>query len=61
MIALDAPGKPRGDLEHLVEHPRHIFVATGEGAGAEMAIDIQDGEEHQTIIRMDHVPELPPA
>jgi hypothetical protein len=59
MVALDAPGGQRGEFEHMVDHPQKIFVATGDGV--EMAIDIEDSEEHQTIIRMERPAELPPA
>jgi hypothetical protein len=61
VIGLDAPGGHVEEFEHMVEHPQRIFVATGEEAGGEMAIDIQADEEHQTIIRLARPPELPPA
>ncbi|MEA2294964.1 MAG: hypothetical protein QOE86_2603 [Solirubrobacteraceae bacterium] len=59
VIGLDAPGGPPEDLEHLVEHPQRIFVATGADAGMEMAIDIEDDQDHRTILRLEHAPELP--
>jgi hypothetical protein len=59
VIGLDAPGGPPEDFEHLVSHPEKIFIATGNGM--EMAIDIEDAERHQTIIRLERPPELPPA
>jgi hypothetical protein len=59
VIGLDAPGGQKEEFEHMVDHPQRIFVATGEGA--DMAIDIEDGEHHQTIIRIERPQELPPA
>ena len=50
IIGLDAPGAAREEFEHLVERPQRIFVAEGEGLG--MAIDIEDADEHKTIIRL---------
>jgi hypothetical protein len=62
MVALDAPGGHKGEFEHLVDHPQKIFVATGDGADpVAMAIDIEDADEHQTIIRLELPAELPPA
>jgi hypothetical protein len=58
VIGLDAPGGDPEELEHLVESPEHVYVAATEGA--EMAIDIEDGE-HKTIIRLERPPALPPA
>ena len=57
VIGLDAPGGLREEYEHLVDHPQRILVATG--GGVETAIDIEDGESRQHIIRMEHAPALP--
>ena len=59
VVGLDAPGGTREEYEHLVEHPQKVLVATGPEAG--MAIDIEDAEQHQTIIRLASAPALPPA
>jgi hypothetical protein len=56
VVGLDAPGGQREELEHLVEHPRQIFVATD---ATRTAIDIVDGEDRQTIIRMAPAQALP--
>jgi hypothetical protein len=56
VIGLDAPGGSREELEHLVDHPQRIFVAT---EGTRTAIDIVDGEDRQTILRMEEAPALP--
>jgi hypothetical protein len=56
VIGLDAPGGYIEEAEHLVEHPKRVLVATGEDA--EVAIDIEDAEDRQTIIRMASVPAL---
>jgi hypothetical protein len=59
VIGLDAPGKPREDLERMIEHPQRIFVATGADTHTEMAIDIEDNQDHRTIVRLERAPELP--
>jgi uncharacterized protein DUF5335 len=59
VIGLDAPGDPPEDLERMVEHPQKILVATGDTPPIEMTIDIQDAQEHQTIIRVVRPPALP--
>lgn len=57
VVGLDAPGGHIEEAEHLVEHPTKVMVATGDGD--EVAIDIADAENHQTIIRMKDAPALP--
>jgi hypothetical protein len=57
VIGLDAPGGYIEEAEHLVEHPQKVLVATGDDAG--VAIDIEDADAHQTIIRMASAPALP--
>ncbi|MDX6722895.1 MAG: hypothetical protein QOD44_2522 [Solirubrobacteraceae bacterium] len=57
VIGLDAPGGHIEEAEHLVEHPQKILVATGADAG--VAIDIEDADAHQTIIRLATAPALP--
>jgi hypothetical protein len=59
IIGLDAPGGPPEDMEHLVEHPQRIFVATGLDTRTELAIDIEDDQDHRTIVRLERPPELP--
>jgi hypothetical protein len=59
VIGLDAPGAPPEDAEHLVEHPQRILVATGLDVHEEMAIDIEDDQEHRTILHLERAPELP--
>jgi hypothetical protein len=60
VIGLDAPGGPPEDLERIVEHPEAIYVATG-GDDADLAIDIEDADQHKTILRVEHAPALPAA
>jgi hypothetical protein len=57
VIGLDSPGGTPEEYEHLVEHPRKVLVATGDRA--EVAIDIQDDADHQTILRLQPAPALP--
>jgi hypothetical protein len=60
VIGLDAPGgPPPEDVEHLVEHPQHVYIATGLDDSTEMAIDIEDAEAHRTIVRLERPPALP--
>jgi hypothetical protein len=60
VVGLDAPGGPPEDLERMIDRPQKILVATGDPAPAEMTIDVQDAEGHQTIIRIERPPALPP-
>ena len=59
VIGLDAPGKPAEDLERMVDRPQRIMVATGETPPEEMAIDVEDAEGNQTIVRLERPPALP--
>ena len=59
VIGLGAPGKPQEDLEHLVDHPRRIMIATSEAPPEEMTIDVEDGEGHKTIVHVERPPALP--
>ena len=59
VIGLDAPGGDPEDYEHIVSAPKRIFVAAGDGLEVETAIDIEDAEDHRTIVRVRPVPELP--
>jgi hypothetical protein len=61
VIGLDAPGGDPEEFEHLVSAPRTIWVAPGGEVGApELVIDIEDAEQHRTIVSLEHAPELPP-
>jgi hypothetical protein len=60
VIGLDSPGGYVEEFEHTVSHPQRIMVATGDLGGPELAIDIEDDESHQHIIKLEHAPELPP-
>jgi Family of unknown function (DUF5335) len=61
VIGLDAPGKPEEDLEHMVDHPRRIMVATSATPPEEMTIDVEDAEGNQTIVHVERPPALPPS
>ena len=56
VIALEALGEA-GTLEHMVEHPQRIFIATGEGA--ELTVDVEDADGHRTLVTLDRPPALP--
>jgi hypothetical protein len=60
VVGLDAPGGPPEDLERMIDRPQKILVATGDPPPAEMTIDVQDAAGHQTIIRLERPPALPP-
>jgi hypothetical protein len=58
VIGLDAPGGDPEEYQHLVEHPQAVFIAPG--VAGELSIDITDAEQHQTILRLERPPALPP-
>lgn len=57
VIALDVPGGSPAEYEHLIDAPLRILVETGDAL--DTTIDIQDGEERQTLLRLEPAPELP--
>jgi hypothetical protein len=59
VIGLDAPGGLREEMERMVDHPRAIYVAPGPVTSPGLIIDIEDEEEHRTIVRLEQAPELP--
>ena len=59
VVGLDAPGSTAERVEHLIEHPQQILVATGEPPPLEVTYDIEDGEHHQWLIRLERPPALP--
>jgi hypothetical protein len=50
VIGLDAPGGTQEDLEHVVYHPRKIYVAEESG---ETIFDIEDAEQVKTLVRLE--------
>jgi hypothetical protein len=61
VIGLDAPGGDPEEMQHLVDHPRAIMVATGDPAGPRFVIDVEDAEGRRHLVRLELAPELPPA
>jgi hypothetical protein len=59
VIGLDAPGGLPEEMERMVEHPRTVYVAPGPVEMPELLIDIEDAEQHRTIVHLQHAPELP--
>ncbi|MCW2970301.1 MAG: uncharacterized protein JWO23_1428 [Solirubrobacterales bacterium] len=51
VIGLDAKGGLTEELEHMVYKPQKIFVASGDDGRT--AIDIEDGEGNQTLVRLE--------
>ena len=58
-VGLDAPGPPHEHRELRIEHPQRVLVATGEPPPLEVTYDIEDGEQHQWLIRLERPPALP--
>jgi hypothetical protein len=59
VIGLDAPGPPAERVEHRIEKPQRVLVATGEPPPLELTFDIVDGKQHQWLIRLERPPALP--
>src|SRR4051812_38443504 len=59
VIGLDAPGPPAERIEHRIEQPERILVATGEPPPLELTYDVVDGEQHQWLIRLERPSALP--
>lgn len=59
IVGLEAPGSPAGRIEHRLEQPQHVLLATGEPPPLELVFDIEDGEQHQWLIRLERPPALP--
>jgi hypothetical protein len=48
-------------LLHRIEQPQRVLLATGEPPPLEVVYDIEDGEQHQWLIRLERPPALPGA
>jgi Family of unknown function (DUF5335) len=59
VIGLDVPGGHVEELEHFVYRPQAILAAGPQDLETELVLDIQDDENHQTIVRIQPVPALP--
>ena len=59
IVGLDAPGPPAEQIEHRIEQPKRVLVATGEPPPLEVTYDIEDGVGHQWLIRLERPPALP--
>jgi hypothetical protein len=59
VVGLDAPGPPVERVEHRIEQPQRVLVATGEPPPLEVTYDILDGDDHQWLIRLERPPALP--
>jgi hypothetical protein len=59
IVGLEAPGSTEDRIEHVIEKPQHVLVATGEPPPLEMTFDIEDGEQHQWLIHLERPPALP--
>jgi hypothetical protein len=58
-VGLAVPGGSDERIEHRIERPRRVLLATGEPPPLEVTYDIEDGEQHQWLIRIERPPALP--
>ena len=59
VLGLDAPGPPTERRELRIEQPQRVLVATGQPPPLEVVFDVEDGEGHQWLIRLERPPALP--
>jgi hypothetical protein len=59
IVGLEAPDSGGERIEHTIEHPQRVMVATGEPPPLEMTFDVEDGEHHQWLIHLERPPQLP--
>ena len=59
IVGLTAPDSEVELIEHMIEQPQRVLVATGEPPPLEVTFDIEDGEQHQWLIHLERPPALP--
>jgi hypothetical protein len=59
VVGLEAPGQTAERIEHRIERPQRVFVATDQPPPLEVVYDVEDGEQHQWLIRLERPPALP--
>ena len=59
IVGLEAPDSDVDRVEHVIEHPQRVLVATGEPPPLELTFDVEDGEQHQWLIHLERPPALP--
>jgi len=59
IVGLEAPGLSANRIEHRIEHPQRVLLATGEPPPLEVVYDVEDGDQHQWLIRLERPPALP--
>jgi hypothetical protein len=59
IVGLEAPGSSAARIEHRIEHPQSVLLATGEPPPLEVVYDIEDGGHRQWLIRLERPPALP--
>jgi UDP-N-acetyl-D-mannosaminuronic acid transferase (WecB/TagA/CpsF family) len=59
IVGLEAPDSDVWRLEHMIEHPQRVLVATGEPPSLEVTFDVEDGEQHRWLIHLERPPALP--
>jgi hypothetical protein len=58
IVGLQAAGPPAERIEHRIEHPQRVLVATGQPPPLEVVYDVEDGEQHQWLIHLERPPAL---
>jgi Family of unknown function (DUF5335) len=59
VVGLEAPDSDVERLEHVIEHPHRVLVATGEPPPLEVTFDIEDDQQRQWLIHLERPPALP--
>jgi hypothetical protein len=59
IVGLEPAGSSGERIEHRIEQPQQVLLATGEPPPLEVVYDIEDGEQHQWLIRLERPPALP--
>jgi len=59
VVGLESPDSPEERIEHRIEQPQRVLLATGEPPPLEVVYDIEDDEQHQWLIRLERPPALP--
>jgi hypothetical protein len=57
IVGLEAPDADVWRVEHVIEHPQRVLVATGEPPPLEVTFDVEDGEQHQWLIHLERTAE----
>jgi hypothetical protein len=59
IVGLEVPDSDVSRVEHVIEHPQRVLVATGEPPPLEVTFDIEDGDQQRWLIHLERPPALP--